>query len=228
MPKELVQNPRPSDPQAIPMQNNAARIGSGLAPGAVSLSQKLSAHSDSQRMTSEVSLKRTNASTKEGQAAALSQPNIESKATAFKDWATQQVKASQGRTHDVDAPHPAATPMQTPLPYIEPKVNIETNGSTFQPGGLGEELAEVDHRLLPSQKSSETYMVARDPIIQSHRSTLPAVRMEHEIVETILTNQVVVITGETGSGKTTQIPQFLYERGFGRPGSGRWIHSFSH
>ena len=30
----------------------------------------------------------------------------------------------------------------------------------------------------------------------------------------------VVICGETGSGKTTQIPQFLYEAGYGREESG--------
>lgn len=33
-------------------------------------------------------------------------------------------------------------------------------------------------------------------------------------MEAIQENQVVVIHGETGSGKTTQVPQFLYEGGY--------------
>ncbi|MFT5836808.1 MAG: ATP-dependent helicase HrpA [Candidatus Azotimanducaceae bacterium] len=39
-----------------------------------------------------------------------------------------------------------------------------------------------------------------------------------EIVRTIRENQVVVIAGETGSGKTTQIPKFLLECGLGKRG----------
>ena len=31
-------------------------------------------------------------------------------------------------------------------------------------------------------------------------------------------NQVVVIVGETGSGKTTQLTQYLYEEGFAQHG----------
>ena len=33
-------------------------------------------------------------------------------------------------------------------------------------------------------------------------------------MEAIADNPVVILCGETGSGKTTQVPQFLYEAGF--------------
>lgn len=33
-------------------------------------------------------------------------------------------------------------------------------------------------------------------------------------METINENSVTIICGETGSGKTTQVPQFLYEAGY--------------
>lgn len=36
-------------------------------------------------------------------------------------------------------------------------------------------------------------------------------------------NQTVVVEGETGSGKTTQIPQFLVEAGYGAIGEGWWV-----
>ena len=35
-------------------------------------------------------------------------------------------------------------------------------------------------------------------------------------MEAISENQVVVICGDTGSGKTTQLPQFLFEKGIDR------------
>ncbi|XP_076236185.1 putative ATP-dependent RNA helicase kurz [Calliopsis andreniformis] len=54
----------------------------------------------------------------------------------------------------------------------------------------------------------------RKPEIQAARLKLPVVAEEQVIVEAINENPVVIITGETGSGKTTQVPQFLYEAGY--------------
>ncbi|KAK2584403.1 hypothetical protein KPH14_006785 [Odynerus spinipes] len=56
----------------------------------------------------------------------------------------------------------------------------------------------------------------RKPEMQAARLKLPVVAEEQVIIETINENPVVIITGETGSGKTTQVPQFLYEAGYAK------------
>ncbi|KYQ50329.1 putative ATP-dependent RNA helicase kurz [Trachymyrmex zeteki] len=56
--------------------------------------------------------------------------------------------------------------------------------------------------------------VNRKSEIQAARLKLPVVAEEQVIVEMINENPIVIITGETGSGKTTQVPQFLYEAGY--------------
>ncbi|KAG0343962.1 putative ATP-dependent RNA helicase DHR1 [Podila humilis] len=61
--------------------------------------------------------------------------------------------------------------------------------------------------------------VDRDPEIQEMRLKLPVVAEEQHIMESIIYNDVIIVKGETGSGKTTQVPQFLYEAGYGNPNS---------
>lgn len=56
--------------------------------------------------------------------------------------------------------------------------------------------------------------VNRDPDIEKARLELPIIGEEQRIMEEIRYNDVVIVSGETGSGKTTQIPQFLYEAGY--------------
>lgn len=48
--------------------------------------------------------------------------------------------------------------------------------------------------------------------------SLPVSQRREEIVKAIQTHQVVIIAGETGSGKTTQIPKMCLEAGYGRKG----------
>ncbi|KAJ8712729.1 hypothetical protein PYW08_008033 [Mythimna loreyi] len=56
--------------------------------------------------------------------------------------------------------------------------------------------------------------VKRDPKIQVARLKLPILGEEQRIMELINENEFLIVAGETGSGKTTQIPQFLYEAGY--------------
>ncbi|XP_033947271.1 probable ATP-dependent RNA helicase DHX37 isoform X2 [Pseudochaenichthys georgianus] len=56
--------------------------------------------------------------------------------------------------------------------------------------------------------------VNRLPEIQEARLKLPVLAEEQLIMEAVRENPFIVICGETGSGKTTQVPQFLYEAGY--------------
>ena len=49
-----------------------------------------------------------------------------------------------------------------------------------------------------------------------YSKSLPIVEKKEEILEAIRSHQVVIVTGETGSGKTTQIPKFCLEAGRGQ------------
>ena len=43
------------------------------------------------------------------------------------------------------------------------------------------------------------------------RQTLPVFKYKEEIIERVNVNQVVLLAGSTGCGKTTQVPQFLLD-----------------
>uniref|UniRef100_A0AAQ5XGW0 Activating signal cointegrator 1 complex subunit 3 n=1 Tax=Amphiprion ocellaris TaxID=80972 RepID=A0AAQ5XGW0_AMPOC len=60
--------------------------------------------------------------------------------------------------------------------------------------------------------------VDRSPEIQEARLKLPVLAEEQVIMEAVRENPGIVICGETGSGKTTQVPQFLYEAGYASDG----------
>ena len=47
---------------------------------------------------------------------------------------------------------------------------------------------------------------------------VPIDDFRESVIETVRANQVTVVIGETGSGKTTRIPQFLYREGFAKKG----------
>ncbi|KAJ2708397.1 ATP-dependent RNA helicase dhx37, partial [Coemansia spiralis] len=105
------------------------------------------------------------------------------------------------------APPPAVVAVvpsepQTPRPPITPYT-----GSMLKPLLVSRGLVDADAS--GSGKRAFYVPVERPEHIQSQRMGLPVYAEEQQIMEAITENPVVVLSGETGSGKTTQVPQFL-------------------
>lgn len=59
---------------------------------------------------------------------------------------------------------------------------------------------------------------AKDKSIREQREFLPIFTCREQLMQVIQDNTIVVIVGETGSGKTTQLTQYMLEEGYGKYG----------
>ena len=88
------------------------------------------------------------------------------------------------------------------------------DSSSLQGTALGNVLQIKEEKEVSATTSGAEEKVDKE-LIQKQRKSLPAFAVRHELLRTIAENQVTVVIGETGSGKTTQLTQFLLEDGFG-------------
>lgn len=75
------------------------------------------------------------------------------------------------------------------------------------------------HAVTPANLETRRFIqpIPRPAHLVESRSELPIMQYESKILDAVLHNPVTIICGSTGSGKTTQVPQMLYEFGFGNP-----------
>jgi len=59
------------------------------------------------------------------------------------------------------------------------------------------------------EKSQAVSTFARTKTMKEQREYLPVYGVRNELLQTIRENQIVIIVGETGSGKTTQLTQYV-------------------
>ncbi|KAF9768217.1 hypothetical protein IL306_014512 [Fusarium sp. DS 682] len=78
-----------------------------------------------------------------------------------------------------------------------------------------------DRKLTKEQRFLEAQIDAAEKkalSIQETRKSLPIYQYRDEFLSALEQYQVLVIVGETGSGKTTQLPQYLHEAGYTKNG----------
>ncbi|RKF56328.1 putative ATP-dependent RNA helicase PB1A10.06c [Golovinomyces cichoracearum] len=123
--------------------------------------------------------------------------------SAFKVWATQQINEAIGFQ-----------------PSTINNVTDEQNVLGFKPRAPEEDPLPEELKITKNTtRKSYSVTLIRPKDILEKRLLLPVVSEEQRIMEAIHNNSTVVICGATGSGKTTQIPQFLFEAGYGSPES---------
>ena len=203
--------------------------------------------SDSTDDTSEAELETTNSNTNERPQDSISDaessiledesrdsnglPTPPRRSEGFKQWAVTQLSTVKDYVAPMEKPSPQS-PCQEDnvreLPRPNKKRKIDPSPPMEMRGPLGEDItlpstSFTEHlkRFGPwTEARRKVVALTRRPDVDDARLLLPIVTEEQPIMEAILLNPVVVICGETGSGKTTQVPQFLFEAGFGSPESG--------
>jgi pre-mRNA-splicing factor ATP-dependent RNA helicase DHX16 len=78
----------------------------------------------------------------------------------------------------------------------------------------GKSLTKEQRALQEQLKAAE----AKASSIEDTRKSLPIYAFRDDLLKAISEYQVLIIVGETGSGKTTQIPQYLHEAGYTKDG----------
>lgn len=154
------------------------------------------------------------------------------RSSGFKDWARAALgfggaEVAVDGSEQIVARTAEGTPL-LPVAGLSVKVGETGPNDGVARGPLGEResspasLAPFASKYYEEVASSQTVRnipVNRSQEVIEGRLRLPVVQDEERVVKTILENEVTVICGETGSGKTTQVAQMLFERGFGSPGS---------
>lgn len=91
---------------------------------------------------------------------------------------------------------------------------------SYMKGDNVDALAEEtnEERLRREREEREAAKRSAFEQIQEDRKRLPMYPYRESLLDAIAEHQVIIVVAETGSGKTTQIPQYLYEAGYAKLG----------
>ncbi|XP_014219394.1 ATP-dependent RNA helicase DHX8 [Copidosoma floridanum] len=99
--------------------------------------------------------------------------------------------------------------------WIDPLPNTEGQTMAANMRGVGmqmQDLPEWKKHVIGGKKSS--FGKKTNLSILEQRQSLPIYKLRDDLIKAVTDNQILIVIGETGSGKTTQITQYLAEVGF--------------
>lgn len=109
-------------------------------------------------------------------------------------------------------------PCLEPSRHVHPKVHFDIEGNVFeasQHGALTFPEVIIGSLFYTTQRSFPCFNRPED--LEAIRRTLPTQAFYQSFLDTLIQNDVILIKGATGSGKSTQIPQYMIENGYAGP-----------
>ncbi|CAF1182154.1 unnamed protein product [Didymodactylos carnosus] len=103
------------------------------------------------------------------------------------------------------------------LAYTKTKMNLSMKDVDRKISkDLNEEMTRKLREMLAANCIDKTQLPYYDATmtIMEERGSLPIYRLKEQLLKAVQDNQVLIVIGETGSGKTTQITQYLAEVGY--------------
>ena len=143
------------------------------------------------------------------------------------DWKTQVTYGSQNKKNDKDKETKSYDLLiENQVNFIKSeflegemnklkigKKNKDSSSSSDSSSNSDKEESASDSDQEPEDVPMTEYEKERKKITDQRKS-LPVYPLRDDFLKAIRDNQVLVIVGETGSGKTTQLPQYLHEVGY--------------
>lgn len=127
---------------------------------------------------------------------------------------TEYLKPSQEDSKLRQKPPSKSAEEETPKAVSNPMAALLQQAKLLQKQEIAQSL--IDKEAAKAKFTSSVSAFNRSsipPKILEQRSRLPVHSHREDFIEALRNNQFLIVTGETGSGKSTQLPQYIYEAG---------------
>ncbi|OBZ86277.1 Pre-mRNA-splicing factor ATP-dependent RNA helicase prp22, partial [Choanephora cucurbitarum] len=111
-----------------------------------------------------------------------------------------------------------AVPQDVNTPWLDPMAGPAGRQFAQDARGMPTKSDQIPEWKKATFNNATTFGKVTNLTIQEQRESLPIYKLRTSLIEAVRENQMLIVVGDTGSGKTTQMTQYLAEEGFANYG----------